>query len=48
MEFGQLIEYNEIKYFSSKLWRGKRGRETSCRPIFFLKFRWGKSKWPEG
>ena len=37
MKFGQLIEYNKRNFFLQKLC-GKRGRETSSRPLFiFLK-----------
>ena len=36
MKFGQLIEYNMINIFLRKLC-GKWGRETSSRPLYFLK-----------
>ena len=46
IKFGQLIEYNKRNFFLQKLC-GKRGRETSSRPLFiFLKsLIWGESKW---
>ena len=36
MKFGQLIEYNKRNIFLQKLCR-KWGRETSSRPLYFLK-----------
>ena len=35
IKFGQLIEYNKRNIFFQKLC-GKRGRETSSRPIFIF------------
>ena len=36
MKFGQVIEYNKINIFLQILYR-KSGKETSCRPLCFIK-----------
>ena len=44
MKFGQLIEYNKRNIFLQKLCR-KWSKETSSRPLYFLKKIWGESEW---
>ena len=44
MKYSQLIEYNKSNIFLQKLCR-KWSKETSSRPLFFLKKIWGESEW---
>ena len=44
MKYSQLIEYNKSNIFLQKLCR-KWSKETSSRPLYFLKKIWGESEW---